>query len=382
MKLALLLALLLASTSLAQTRITEIKRIEDGLYVMYYDTTAEKRTVTKSTVVEFAHHLAIIEVPITNDGGNAKLIDHTEGGEAVIKALTERFPNKPLKYVISTHWHPHSIGSILPFITRDIAVITTRKNFEKLSAFVDTVRFAQYMKNIRFVGEEGLTIGEKQDQIVMHHLKREDHPSLPTQDFLFVYLPKYDCLHSSCMFQRFASKVNGKELLTARTESVAKFITSAKLDPKYIMTTDNFMEAPIGAIHGDTMRMMMRTGVGMSEVLQDVLAISEEAMTTRTDSVLTYLIESKIPTTIMNSAVYDRLRKNDLHKALALARLQALLAPSDANVWDTYAEAHYFLGNTTLARRYSEQSKRINKDAPGGEAAWKSDLEEFRKGWK
>lgn len=382
MRSLLFAVLLLASSAIAQTRITSIKEIEPGLHVMYFDTTAEKGIVTKSTIVEFADYIAMIELPITNDGNATKLIDHTEGAEAAIKALVQRFPSKPLRYVISTHWHPHSIGSVIPFITRGITVVTTRKNFEKLSQFVDTVRYAASMKNIHFVGEEGFTIEDRANSVAMYNLKRADYPAIPTEDFLFVYLPRYDCLHSSCMFQRFGSKVKGKELLTARTENVAKFLSSKKLQPKYILTTDRFQEEGSGAISGDTMRMMIASGIGMSEVLGDVLALTEDAMNSRTDSVLTYLIDSHIPATVMNSAVYDRLRAGDLGKALALARLQAMLSPSDANAWDTYAEAHYFLGNITLAKRYSAESKRIDKSAPGGEESWKQDLELFRKNWK
>jgi hypothetical protein len=66
-----------------------------------------------------------------------------------------------------------------------------------------------------------------------------------------------------------------------------------------------------------------------------------------------------------------------------MARLQALLLPSDPNSWDTYGEVYWFLGETALAKRYEAQSRRIDANfKAGGEEAWKRDLEEYRKKWE
>jgi tetratricopeptide (TPR) repeat protein len=126
---------------------------------------------------------------------------------------------------------------------------------------------------------------------------------------------------------------------------------------------------------------MFNTGVTMSGLENEVIDMEETTLMMKSDSIITYLAENHIPYSILNGAVYSALAKRDLRKALALARIQALYNPSDPNVWDTFGEVYYFLGETKLARKYELQSARINKDFKGGEEVWKKELEGFQKKW-
>lgn len=378
------LLLLLSAGASAQTRITGLKKIGDGLYVMYYDSTKQKRIITKSLVAEFRHYVALMEMPITNGGsGETQLTDHIEGGEAVLRALRSYFPGKPLKYVLSTHWHPHSISSALPFLAQGVTLVTSERNFKMLHQFIDSAAFRKYGKQIVFVDDKGLSIGDKGNTIEIFKLSRKEYPHLPTEEFLFFYLPKYRCLHNSCMFQRFAGyRVLGKEMISTRVEDLDKFITARQLSPAYLITTDTYWDEAGGYVPGDTLRRMMQTGIGMSALAKQLLRFDEDVLSTKTDSLLQYLMDNRIPYSIVNMAVYEALRRNELGKALGIARLQVLLNPSSANSWDTYGEVYYFMGELKMAKKYEAESRRIDKSfEQGGEAAWKQDLESYRAGW-
>jgi hypothetical protein len=386
MKKALVATLLLLTSvgGWAQTKITGLQKIRDGLYVMYYDSTKQKRIITKSLVAEFRNYVVLMEMPITNGGsGEAQLRDHTEGGEAVLQALKRFFPKKPLKYVLSTHWHPHSLSSALPFLAQGVTLVTTEGNFKMLHQFIDSAALRRYRKQIVFVDDKGLSIGDKGNTIKIFKLNRKEYPHLPTEEFLFFYLPKYNCLHNSCMFQRFAGyRVLGKEMVSTRVEDLDKFIAAQHLSPAYLITTDTYWDGAGGYVPGDTLRKMMQTGLGMSALASQLLRFDEEILSTKTDSVLKYLMDNRIPYSIVNMAVYEALRKNERSKALAIARLQVLFNPSSANSWDTYGEVYYFMGELKMAKKYEAESKRIDKSfEQGGEATWKQDLETYRAGW-
>jgi hypothetical protein len=386
-RLILLAALLLPLPALplpalARTHVLSITRAADGLYLMYYDSTAGKPSITKSTVVEFEDYIALLEVPTVTSGGSGRLNDDVEGGEAAIEALGSYFPAKPLRYVLSTHWHPHSLSTILPFISRGITVVTTRDNFARLRQMLDSAGYARYGGFIRFVEGDSMTIADRTNSIVAYRIDRATYPNIPTQDFLYFSLPKYDCLHCSCMFQRLGM-MRGKELISSRVEDLVKFTRARHIVPRYIITTDTYWDDASGMVSGDTLRTMLARGITMSAIDAEIQGIDEQTLILRSDSIILGLMKDGIPATYLNRAVYTLLGRKELTKALAMARLQALLLPSDPNSWDTYGEVYWFLGETALAKRYEAQSRRIDANfKAGGEEAWKRDLEEYRKKWE
>jgi hypothetical protein len=324
-------------------------------------------------------------MPISYDGaGTTKMKDHTEGGEEILQILKEKFPGKPLKYVLSTHWHPHSISSVVPFISRGITVVASPKNYEVLKTFVDSVALIKYRKNILLVEKDSLVIKGKGNEIIAYKFSQEDYPHVPTEEFVYYHLPKYNIFHSSCMYQRLGGrKVRGKEMISTRVEDLTAFLNNKNISPDYLITTDAWFDDEHGLSSGDTLKKMIREGIGMTELEREVLSMPGSLLVNNTDSVLRHLIRSTMPVSILNSAVYTSLRKQDLQKALAIARIQALYYPADPNSWDTFGEVYYFLGEYDLAKRCERQSRLIDKNyTQAGEESWKKDLEEYKKRWQ
>lgn len=351
---------------------------------MYYDTCKEKSYITKSTVVEFKNYLVLIEMPISSDGGGtSKLKDYTEGGEMVLTTLKKQFPTKPLKYVLSTHWHPHSISSILPFISRGIVVVTTTKNFKRISEYVDSISISKYGKYLQFIDKDGFMIKDKSNSIVAYYLDKKEYPHIPTEDFLFYYLPKYNYLHNSCMFQRLkGSSVYGKEMISSRVEDLHKLIKAKHISPDYFITSDIWFDDSSGMASGDTLALVYKNGITMTTLEQQILDIDENSMKMESDSILKTLMDNRMPYSILLNAVYTCLRENKLQKALAVAKILAAINPSDPNVWDTLGEVYFFLGETKLAKKYEAQCKRIDKDwTKGGETNWKQNYKDYSASW-
>lgn len=366
----------------AETKITSIKKASDGLYLMHYDTSADNHFYSKSAIVEFKNFIVLVEMPLCYSNASP-LKDHIEGGEKVLQALKKEFPNKPLKYVLSSHWHPHSISSIIPFVSSGVTVVTTRNNFKHLSEFIDSATYEKYRDHIHFVEEDSMVIKDKTNTIIAYKCNKKEYTNQPTEDFLYFYFPKYRCLQTSCMYQRYRGfKAKGKELISGRTEDLNKFIRSKNIAPQTFLCTENYFDDANDMASNDTLQSMFSTGIGASAIKDEIMSMSDETLQLKSDSVIKYFANNTIPVYLLNEAVYTTLRNQNLNKALALARLQALINPSDPNVWDTFGEVYYFMGEQKLAKKYATQTTRIDKNFKGGgEQTWQKDLEDYQKIW-
>jgi hypothetical protein len=382
--LALLVLLIISIPGKCQSaKITSIKKVADGFYLMYYDTTAEKKYITKSAIVEFKNYVVLLEMPISYTT-TRHLKDFTEGGKQVIDAIKKQFPRKPLKYVIGSHWHPHSISSIGPFISGGVKVVTTRKNFERLTEMLDSTTYQKYKDNIIFVEGDSMVIKDKFNTIIAYKCDKEQYPNIPTKDFLYCYMPKYKYLQTSCMYQRLApAKGKRKELVSPRVEDLGKFLLTRHILPQYLLCTETFFDEANGMTTYDTLLSIMAHGVTFSSMENQIYTIPEETMMLKSDSIIKYIMKAGFPQSILNRAVFIALNKHEQKKALAIARLQALMNPSDPNAWDTFGEVYYCMGEKELAKMYEMQSKRIDKNFnQGGEKTWETDLRDFQAKWE
>ncbi len=72
---------------------------------------------TRSLLVEFADHLAVIEFAV----GSAN-------GQRMVDAAKRRWPDKPIRYALFSHHHPHYTGGIRAMIAEGATVVTTPGN--------------------------------------------------------------------------------------------------------------------------------------------------------------------------------------------------------------------------------------------------------------
>jgi hypothetical protein len=354
----------------------DIIRAGDGLWFMYYDSSQ-----SKSTIVEFDDFVVMIEVPVKDEGGGARVLrEHADGGEKAIRTLKEAFPGKPLRYVIHSHWHPHSISSVRPFLEAGATLVSTRKNFERLKEFVDSATVAKYPDRITFIEGDSLVIEAPGNRIVAHRFTQEEYPNAPTADYLYCYLPRYNYLHCACMYNKWTGEnVEGKELLTGREEDVYRFLSSRNLRPEYLIRLNREKKEPNDLQPYSGLEEVVKNGISAAKLSERFTALDAATVRASRDSVLRSVVEGNIPAPVINRAVYQAARADDLPKAIELAHLQALAAPADPNAWDTLGEMYYAAGDTTMARAFGKRAKMVSPSFDGGgEAAWKKSIDERR----
>jgi tetratricopeptide (TPR) repeat protein len=376
---SLLLLCLFTFAKAQQPAAFTVTPVADGLYHLYYDS-----STAKSTVLEFDKFIVLLEVPVKNEGGGAtNLKDHLAGGNKVLAALKSHFPNKPLRYVLHTHWHPHSISSVKPFISNGVTLVTTRTNFEKLKEFVEPATLKAHEKNIQFVDSDSLVIRDKKNHLVAYRFLKRDFQSTPTTEYLYFYLPKYKALHSGCMFFRMAGQVEGREILNDRVKDLNHFLETKHLSPTSFIRYNGDTDEPQAMVPYEKFHSLVSQGISSSEISTKYFSLPESDLPLKQDSLLQVLVRNTVPVSMVNSAAYASLRENKLLKALSLAQIQVLLNPSDANAWDTLGEVYFFLGQKEMAAHYEKQSLKINPAfSVGGEKVWQTNLETFRKNWK
>lgn len=356
-----------------------IVKVDDGLYYMYYDSSG-----AKSTIIEFDKYIALIEVPVKDQGGSARVLkEHELAGQHIIQQLKAYFPKKPIKYVLHSHWHPHSISSVKPFLENGSTLITTEENFKRLREFVDQPTVAKYQKQIQFVRGDSLVVSDKRNKIVAYRFLQKDFPNTPTTDYLFFFFPKYKALHCGCMYSRWeGAPVCGKPVISGREEDLNKFLNVFSVQPENFIRLARDEKEPRNMIDSRILFETVKNGVSLRSIMERYLVLIDHDLESKRDSLIDDVMTNNIPVGLMNNCVFAEVKKQNLKRALLFAEYQVFLNPSDANAWDTLGELYFFLGKTSVAKKFEQHSKKISPDFPGGEDVWKEELKEYQKSWK
>lgn len=72
---------------------------------------------TRSLVVEFTDHLAVVEFAIGSPNG-----------ERLVDGIKTRWPDKPIKWALFSHHHPHYLGGVRALVAEGATVVTTPGN--------------------------------------------------------------------------------------------------------------------------------------------------------------------------------------------------------------------------------------------------------------
>jgi glyoxylase-like metal-dependent hydrolase (beta-lactamase superfamily II) len=118
---------------------------------------------------------------------------YEERSYPVVKAVKERFPNKPIRYVIPTHHHLDHAGGIRGFMAEGAIVVVpfiAQSFYARVAKAPHTLRPDSLEKNRRAVviesyggGYRALTDGSRQIQIY-------PMPTSHAEDFQVIYLPR------------------------------------------------------------------------------------------------------------------------------------------------------------------------------------------------
>lgn len=368
--LLLLTALLFGWRAQAQTQYNTLHKVADGLHFMYYDSSR-----SKSVVLEMDNYLTLIEVPVLDHGGGVtNLKEDYAGGEKVLRTLSHYFPNKPLRYVLNSHWHQHSLSALNAFLKNGVIWYTTPSTYHRILAFADTTSI-KIGKNVHLVQQDSLTLGDASNSVVLHYFRQRDFPNAPTEEYLYFYLPRYNYLHCGCMFTRSASaRFKEKEIITGRAEDLHRLIKQRGLSPTALIRLPREKDYPEDMQAYTVLEQLLKNGVRTSDIINQYMYLPDSTLLHHTDRIATTAIAEKTPAGIFNTLAYQSLSAEKLPRAIAYAHIQALINPANPNVWDTLGEMYWAMGAFDIARYYERQSRLIDpKFKEGGAEAWEKE---------
>jgi glyoxylase-like metal-dependent hydrolase (beta-lactamase superfamily II) len=145
-----------------------------------------------SLAVEMADHIVLVDTPQTE-----------QRALAVIAKAKETIPNKPIRFVVTTHHHWDHLGGIRAAIDEGATIVTSELNktfIERVAKSPHTINPDRLEKSkkpvkIQTVGAKG-TLTDGTRAIELHNLTNYRHAG----DMLIVYLPKEKILAEADAF--------------------------------------------------------------------------------------------------------------------------------------------------------------------------------------
>lgn len=138
---------------------------------------------TRSMMVQFSDYILVAESPL-----------NSENGKLLIEEIRKIEPNKPIKYFVFGHFHPHYTGGMRPFIHEGASIICTKEDQEYVkfianaSHAINPDALQLEPKKLQFDEViDNKTISDTSQEMVIYHIgSKSNH----TNDYLIYYFPK------------------------------------------------------------------------------------------------------------------------------------------------------------------------------------------------
>ncbi len=356
----LVLLLTLSHAGYAQKDATFLAQTyEPGLSFVVMDTLHG----AQSTVVEYADFLVVLEMPMIDEGGgkSKNLDEDTLRAARFREFLLQRYPGKPVRYILSSHWHLHSLSGVTPFIRNGAQVVTTRSSWQYATAngLLAPHNLAAATKNVLLVTKDTVLLPKSSNPIRVLYLD-STYTHKPTKDYLFFFLTRQGYLHGSCMAALGASDLSRTEstVYSPRIIDFHRALTERNLPVKKVIRlgrekyTKGVFEPGIYAFAD--VHSFIDNGKSPDAVLEPFKRLSCAYIRQQTDSVLSVFMSNRLPPELLNDAVYQFIARKDYDKALVFAQLLTLYYPGDLDFMDTFGEAYYRKGDVVAAKRISK----------------------------
>src|SRR6266850_558295 len=175
---------------------------------------------SRSMIVEFANHLALIEFAV----GSAN-------GERLVDAARRQWPSKPIRYALFSHHHPHYLGGVRALIAEGATVITTPGNeafVREISTFLfesKPDRLARTPRRLRIrTFADRFELADSTNRLVaINYGGRSKH----TDEFVVFWFPRAKLLFET---ELGWVRVNGKLRASRRAAPLLAWLKEQKLD--------------------------------------------------------------------------------------------------------------------------------------------------------
>lgn len=341
-------------------------------------------TSVQCTIVEYPEFLVLIDIPSIPEQESLKdSIDTTsEIPNPLIVFIDSVFSNKPIKYVLNSHSHGHSLSTVMPFIERGTMLVTARENIEiydKRGLFGDETSQG-CSESIIQISSDTTLLADTNNPIEVLHLKKTDYKSIPTKTFLFFNFPSMKLLAASCMVYLtdcneaygFQGMVYSDRLVDTDKIIKDKNLTVESTVQLHKLREVNGMLKP-SVFSFSHLKSVLNDGWHRWELSEHFQKMSVNDLTAKRDSLLGFLVDNNIYHIILNHAVYSLIEKGEYQKAVAIAQLLLIYQPDRLNEIDTIGEAFYCNGQTAIAKHYNEIISKSKEDSEGlGIEVWEA----------
>ncbi len=142
-----------------------------------------KHTDDKVMIVEFANFLLVAEAPM-----------NSKNGDLIIDQAKKIAPNKPIKYFVFGHYHPHYIGGMRSFVHEGAEIIASKEDEDYVRYLANakhTINPDNLQRNPRQLAmkeiKDSLTVTDGEFPMKIYFIgKKSEH----TNDYLIYYFPK------------------------------------------------------------------------------------------------------------------------------------------------------------------------------------------------
>jgi phage terminase large subunit-like protein len=175
---------------------------------------------SRSMIVEFTNHLALIEIAASS-----------ANGERLADAARRRWPNKPIRYALFSHHHPHYLGGIRAMIAEGATVVTTPGN-ESFVREVSTLlfeskpdRLARTARRVKIrTFQDRIELADSTNQLIaINYGERSQH----TDEFAVFWFPRAKLLFEA---ELGWVRVDGKLRASRRAAALLPWLKEQKLD--------------------------------------------------------------------------------------------------------------------------------------------------------
>jgi hypothetical protein len=158
-------------------------------------------------------------------------------GELLVDVIKKQWPNQPIRTFLYSHYHPHYVGGLRPFVAEGATIVTTPGNEAFIKEIVERPfkiapdRLAQSgaMLKLQTIQDKRLTLSDADNEIVAIDIgKLSQH----TDEFTVFYFPRQKLL--------FQAEIgwftqNGQVRPSKRAAGLLKAIDENKLDVERIV---------------------------------------------------------------------------------------------------------------------------------------------------
>ncbi|MFN5208831.1 MAG: MBL fold metallo-hydrolase [Bacteroidota bacterium] len=338
----------------------------------------------QSTVIEYPHHLVLIEVPMIDEGGGKQtnLDEDTMRASQYKEFLAKNFKGKPVKYILSSHWHLHSLSGVTPFTKSGTKIITTAGNwrYATTNKLLANHHLASIGSSIIKVSSDTMILPKSEFPIRVLYIDTSYHHK-PTRDYLFFYLTKQQFLHASCMAAIGTDDFSktGNYVYNGRLIDFYRAISSRKLKVNKVIRLGRERISggsfTPGVYDYEAIERYIVNGKSSDQIIEPIKKLSVQQIKSQTDSLLHYMINTGLSPGMLNALAYDCMSRKQYEKALVIAQLLNIYFPGEKDFIDSMGEAYYLNGDFVLAKRISDM---LGKNDPN----WRNRYAEWEKNKK